>query len=172
MDQYRTSGVIDENAMKEIIGIFVPTWYRWLNRVFFVFSFLMFLLYSIVGRDVGYSCLFLFFMAVFASYPTLLRRRHLKLTLTRMKEQAGSLSLPIESFFNVDGLAIHNQQTDISALLRYEDIAFAKKSKHYFAVMTKGQQFSLIFKDCLTDDQRRSFMADLKRRCPHIKIRK
>ena len=41
MDQYRTSGTFNEAAVKETAKIYVPSWYRWLNRVFCVFSFLV-----------------------------------------------------------------------------------------------------------------------------------
>ena len=174
MDQYRTSGVIDEAAMKEIIGIFIPTWYRWLTGTCCVLSLLMSLFMGIGVKKVGFACVFLFFSALLASYPALHRRRYLKMTLARTKEQTGSpsLSLPMESFFNVEGLVVHNPKTDASALLRYDDIAFVRKSKRYFTVMTRGQQFSLVFKDCLTDEQQKSFMSDLKQRCPKIKVRR
>lgn len=174
MDQYRTSGVIDEAALKETIGIFIPRWYHWLTRTFCVLSLLMALFLGAGAKKIGFACFFLFFAALFASYPALHRRRYLKMSIVRMEEQTGSpsLSLSIESFFNMDGLVVHNQKTDASALLSYDNIAFVRKSKHYFTVMTRGQQFSLIFKDCLTDEQKRNFMPDLKQRCPHIKIRK
>ena len=172
MDQYRTSGTLDEAAIKETVKIYVPTWYRWLNRVFCAFSVLMFLLFGLVGKNVGFSCLYLFFTAIFASYPTLLRRKHWKLAVTRLTEQAGTASFRMESFFNVDGLVVHNLETDGSVLLRYEDIAFLSESKHYFAVMTRGQQFTLVFKDCLTDEQKKNFIHDLKQHCPKLKVRK
>lgn len=172
LDQYRTSGTLDEAAIKETAKIYVPTWYRWMNRVFCVFCFLLFLLFSLVGKNVGFSCLFLFFMAIFASYPTLLRRKHWKLAIIRLTEQTGTSSFQMESFFNVDGLVVHNLETDGSVLLRYEDIAFLSESKRYFALMTKGQQFTLIFKDCLTDEQKKNFIHDMKQRCPKLKVRK
>ena len=172
MDQYRTSGTFNEAAIKETAKIYVPSWYRWLNRVFCAFSFLMFLLSSLVGKDVGFSCFFLFAVAVFVSYPALLRRRHWKLAVTRLTEQAGTSSFRLETFFNVDGLVARNLETDGSVLLRYEDIAYLSESKHCFAIMTRGQQFTLIFKDCLTDEQKKSFIHDMKQRCPKLKVRR
>ena len=172
MDQYRTSGTLDEAAIKETAKIYVPAWYRWLNRILFVLCFLLFLLSSLIGKDVVLSCCFLFGMVMFASYPTLLRRKHWKLTITRLMEQAGRSSFQMESFFNVDGLVVHNLETDGSALLRYEDIAFLSQSKRYFALMTKGQQFTLVFKDCLNEEQKRNFIHDMKQRCPKLKIRR
>ena len=38
--------------------------------------------------------------------------------------------------------------------------------------MTRGQQFTLIFKDCLTDEQKKSFIHDMKQRCPKLKVRR
>ena len=172
MDQYRTSGTLNEALIKETAKIYVPTWYRWLNRIFFVFCFLLFLLSSLVGKDVGMSCFSLLCMAIFASYPILLRRKHWKLTITRLTEQAGISLFRMESFFNVDGLVVHNLETDGSVLLRYDDIAFLSESKHCFALMTKGQQFTLVFKDCLTDEQKKNFIHDMKQRCPKLKVRK
>ena len=172
MDQYRTSGILDEAAIKETAKIYVPTWYRWLNRMFCVFCFLLFLLSSLVGKDVGMSCFCLACVVIFSSYPTLLRRKYWKLTITRLMEQAGISSLRMESFFNMDGLVVHNLETDASVLLRYEDIAFLSESKRCFALMTRGQQFTLVFKDGLTDEQKKNFIHDMKQRCPRLKVRK
>ena len=172
MDQYRTSGTLDEGAIKETAKIYVPPWYRWLTRAFCVCCFLLFLLFSLIGKDVVSSCFFLFGTVLFACYPALLRRRYWKLAITRLTEQAGTSSFQMESFFNMDGLVVHNLETDGSVLLRYEDIAFLSESKRHFAIMTRGQQFTLIFKDCLTDEQKKSFIHDLKQRCPKLKIRR
>ena len=172
MDQYRTSGTLDEAAIKETAKIYVPSWYRWLTRGFCVLCFLLFLLFSLVGKNVIFSCFFLFFMAVFASYPTLLRRKYWKLAVSRLTEQTGTASFRMESFFNVDGLVVHNLETDGSVLLRYDDIAFLSESRHCFALMTRGQQFTLIFKDCLTDEQKKNFIHDIKQRCPKLKVRR
>ena len=172
MVQYRTSGVIDEAALKEIIGIFIPRWYHWLTRGFSIFAVLLAVLWGFVLKNVGFAGLCLVFAVLLASYPAFHRRRYFKMSVAQMKEQAGSLSLPTESFFNIDGLAVLNQTTGNSALLRYEDIAFVRESRRYFTVMTKGQRFSLIFKDCLTDEQKKNIIHDLKQHCPKLKVRK
>ena len=109
---------------------------------------------------------------MFVSYPALLRRRHWKLAITRLTEQTGTSSFRLETFFNVDGLVVRNLETNGSVLLRYEDIAYLSESKHCFAIMTRGQQFTLIFKDCLTDEQKKRFIHDMKQRCPKLKVRK
>jgi len=172
MDQYRTSGVIDEAAIKETAKIFIPSWYRRLTGTFCILSFLMALFLGFGVKKIGFACFFLLFTALFASYPALHRRRSGKITAARLAEQAGSCSLRIESFFNMDGLVVHNLNTDGSILLRYDSIAFLSQSKHYFAVMTKGQQFSILFKDCLLPEQIESFVPFLKEKCPKLKIRR
>ena len=172
MDPYRTSGTIDEAVIKETIGIFIPTWYRRLTGTLCAVSLLFVLIFAFEAKKFLFAAFFLLFAALFASYPALLRRRFFKITTVRMREQAGTLSLPFESFFTVDGLSVHNLKADASAVLRYEDIAFALKSKRCFAVMTRGQQFSVIFKEHLTDEQQKNFLPDLKRRCPNLQIRR
>ena len=124
------------------------------------------------GERIGFFCAFFSLLVPFACYPALLRRKHWKLAVTRLTEQAGTSSFRMESFFNVDGLVVHNLETDASVLLRYEDIAFLSESKRCFALMTKGQQFTLVFKDCLTDEQKKNFIHDLKQRCPKLKVRR
>ena len=172
MDQYRTSGVIDQAAIKETAKLFVPTWYIRLTRGFCILALLMALFLGVGAKKVGFACFFLCIAALFASYPAMHRRRYAKITLARLTEQAGKSSIRVESFFNVDGFAVHNLETENAFLLRYDDITFLSETEHYFAVMTRGQQFSLIFKDCLTDEQKRSFQSDLKQRCPKLKIRR
>ena len=172
MDQYRTSGVIDEAAMKEIIGIFIPAWYRRLTGTCCVICLLLSLFFGLSVEKVGFTCFFLVSAALFASYPAIHRRRYYKMAIARMSEQAGSLSIRQESFFNVDGLAVHSLETDGSILLHYDTLAFVRESRHYYTVMTKGQQFTLIFKNDLNDEQKRNFLPDLKQRCPKLKVRK
>ena len=172
MEPYRTSGTVDEAVLKEIIGIFVPVWYRRLTRTFCAVSLLLVLVFAFAAKKPLFAVLFLAFAAQFACYPALLRRRHFKLAIARLNEQAGSTSFRQESFFNVDGLAVHNPDTGGSILLRYDSFAAVRESKHYFTLLTEGQQYTLIFKDCLTDEQLHSFLPDLKQHCPKLRIRR
>ena len=70
----------------------------------------------------------------------------------------------------MDGVHIHNLSNGGDSLLRYENFARAAETENVFFVISKMQQFFLVFKDCLTLEQQKSFLPFLKEKCPKLKI--
>ena len=168
MDQYRTSGVLDEDAYRETSWFWISRKRIWFIRIFAVIMGLFAILMMIV-RDYLYVVLFLIFTVLFAMGPWLLRKLSLHRTLKRIHEVRAE-PVRIETFFTVEGISLCNLSSEVRAVLPYENIRAAAETEHYFFLNTKANQFTLVFKNCLTPEQQASFLPFLKEKCPKLKI--
>ena len=99
-----------------------------------------------------------------------MKRKLLQNNIARLRESYPDGSCRYESFFTVDGIHIHNLSSGGETLLRYEHFARAAEAERVFFIISKTQQFFLVFKDCLTPEQQKSFLPFLKEKCPKLKI--
>jgi len=168
MDQYRTSGVLDENTYREVSRFFLPPRHVLFIRIYTIvvafFTVLMFF-----SKNYFYTVQLLLIVILFAMGPMLLRKLYLRRTLKRMREIRAEPAR-METFFTLEGVALRNSDSGKQAVLPYENIRGAAETEHYFFLNTKANQFTLVFKDCLTPEQMESFLPFLKERCPKLKI--
>jgi len=168
MDQYRTSGVLDENTYHEISRFLLPRRHVLFIRIYAIvvgiFTVLMF-----ISKNYPYTVLFLLITVLFAMGPMLLRKLYLHRTLKRMREIRAE-PVRTETFFTLEGVTLRNPDSGKQAVLPYETIRSVAQTEHYFFLATKANQFTLVFKDCLAAEQLESFVPFLKEHCPRLKI--
>lgn len=171
MDQYRTSGILDKAAYRELNKFSVAPWRVWFSRIWSVLMGIFAVLMLIV-QDYAYFALFFSFTILFALGPWIMRRRHLRSAFKVLDEAYPEGYVRLESFFTVDGVSLHNLSNGAQAMIPYESLKLVRETEHYFCVGTKARQSFTVFKDCLTPEQRESFLPFLKERCPGLKIKK
>ncbi len=168
MDQYRTSGVLDENTYREVSRFFLPRRHVLLIRIYAIvvaiFTVLMFF-----SKNYPYTVLLLLITLLFAMGPMLLQKLYLHRALKRIREIRAEPAR-MESFFTLEGITLRNPDSGKQAVLPYENIRGVAETEHYFFLNTKANQFTLVFKDCLIPEQMESFLPFLKERCPKLKI--
>ena len=169
MDQYRTSGVWDENAYREISRFAVSRSRIWFMRVFAAVM-MLFTLFMLLAQNHAYTIFFAVFAVLFAIGPMLIRKRYLHGALKLLRETYPDGFVRMESFFTVDGLSLHNLNSGGQHVLPYGSIWQMRETEHYFFLRTRANQFTLIFKDCLTPEQQESLAPFLRERCPQLKI--
>lgn len=170
MDQYRTSGVLDENVYREITRFSLSPRYVWFLRVYMIVLGILGII-MLIAREYHYAALLAFFTVLFAFTPRIVSRRRLRTAIKRMNE-VDPKCIRTESFFTVDGIALQNLTSNAQGHVSYEVLCRAVETEHYFSLFTKANQCVLVFKDCLTPEQLQSFLPDLKQRCPQVKIKK
>ena len=170
MDQYRTSGVLDEGAYREISRVSLSPRYVWFIRIYAVVLALLGIL-MLIARKYHYTALFAVFTVLFALTPGFISRRRLSVTIKRLNEVEPKY-IRTESFFTVDGVTLQNLTSGAQAHLSYGVIQRAVETPHYFCLLTKANQFVLVFKDCLTPEQLESFLPFLREQCPGLRVKK
>ena len=151
MDQYRTSGVMDEAALREVQKYLFRSrldWVRWIAVAVIAVAALL----AFIAQDWFYGILYI------------------KNQVSRMKETSSEGVTRYESFFTVDSIVLRNLTIHGEASMRYESLSVAASTPNLFFVMSKSRQFLLVFKECLTPEQRESFLPFLKEKCPKLKI--
>ncbi len=169
MDQYRTSGVMDEAALREVQKYLFRSrldWVRWIAVAVIAVAALL----AFIAQDWFYGILYSVLVAFFCLFPRLNRMLYIKNQVSRMKETSSEGVTRYESFFTVDSIVLRNLTIHGEASMRYESLSVAASTPNLFFVMSKSRQFLLVFKECLTPEQRESFLPFLKEKCPKLKI--
>ena len=169
MDQYRTSGVMNEDNLRQFSKYLLPPRSKWLALIF-ILIFAAAAALNFVGGNTVMTVICTITAVVFIVEIPLLKRKMLRNNIARLRENYPDGSCRYETFFTVDGVHIHNLSNGGESLLRYENFARAAETENVFFVISKMQQFFLVFKDCLTLDQQKSFLPFLKEKCPRLKI--
>ena len=169
MDQYRTSGTMNEDTLREFSKYFLPPKSK-LMALIFILVFGVTAVLNFMGGNMVMAAIAAIAVVVFIVEVPLIKRRMLRNNIARLRENYPSGCCRYESFFVVDGVHIHNLSNGGESLLRSENFARAAETEHVFFVISKMQQFFLVFKDCLTPEQQKSFLPFLKEKCPKLKI--
>ncbi len=169
MDQYRTSGTMDEGTLREFGKYLLPPRSKWLALLFIVL-FCGSAALNFVGGNMILVVVCIIAALVFAVELPLLKRRLLRNNIARLREAYPSGFCRYESFFTAEGVQIHNLSNGGETLFRYEHFARAAETEHVFFVISRMQQFFVVFKDCLTPEQQKNFLPFLKEKCPKLKI--
>lgn len=169
MDQYRTSGTMNEDTLREFGRYLLPPRSKWL-ALLFVLLFAAVAALNFVGGNMVMAAICAAAALVFVVEVPLVKRKLLRNNIARLREAYPDGACRYESFFTVDGVHIHNLSNGGETLFRYEHFARAAETEHIFFVISKTQQFFVVFKDCLTPEQRKSFLPFLKEQCPKLKI--
>ena len=168
-NKYRTSGIFDENTYRELSRFSVTRWRVWFFRVCSVLLALL-ALFMLIVREYHYTVLSSFFAVLFAFTPMMLRKLYVRSAIKLIKETYPDGYIRMETFFNEEGVVLHNLSSGAQGVLAYGVLRQVAETEHYFYVSTKARQFTLVFKDLLTQEQKKSFLPFLREKCPNIKV--
>ena len=169
MDSYRTTGTMGEPELREIQKYLFRSrldWVRWIAVAVIAVAALL----ALIARDWFYGVLYSALVVFFCLFPHLIQSRYIKNQLSRMRENSPEGVTRYESFFTVDGVVLRNLTNHGEGMIQYESLALAASTANLFLIMSKSRQFLLVFKDCLTPEQRESFLPFLKETCPKLKV--
>lgn len=168
-NRYRTSGVIGESTLQEISGLVLWPKRMWARRIFTVitaiFALLMLVTQNYTHFAILAACTFLLVWL-----PRKMRKSNLDTAVKRLHESYSSGRMQMETWFTEEGVAMHNLTDGAQLVLPYGNLQRVKETERYFYILTKASQFTLVFKDLLTPEQKQSFLPFLKEKCPQIKV--
>ena len=168
-NKYRTSGVIDESTYQEIGKIAMNRKYIWFTRIAAVVMMLLAAL-MLIAQNKFYMVLCLVLAVFFALCPRRILKKQLKVVIKRMQEAYPSGSMQMETWFTGEGVAVHNLTDGGQIMLPYGTLQRVAETERYFYLVTKATQFTLVFKDLLTPEERKAFLPFVQGKCPDIKV--
>lgn len=169
MNQYRTAGVLDENALREISKYFIARWRKWVAwgaAVIFGVSALL----ALSAQDFVFALGCTLLAVFFAFAPKRFTKQFLNANVARLQESYPGGARQMESYFDEEGAVILNRDNSGEGRLYYPALAQVVETEHYFFLSSKANQFFLVFKDYLAPEQRNSFLPFLKGKCPKLKV--
>lgn len=171
MDQYRTSGFLNEKNLNEVKRFFILPQHWFISAIFAILCVILAVLNFLAwNTTIAFLCAIVFTALVMMPY--LGYRQSVKVILDRIRENCPDGRQEAESYFDQEGIHLRNLTNGANSVLAYSSLAYVGQSKNLFFIMTKSQQFFLVFKDCLTQEQQESFLPFLKEHCPKLKVRR
>lgn len=168
-NKYRTSGVVDESTLQEINRLILwpkRMWFRWIATVIIA----LWAVFMLVTRSYAYFIILAACIALLVWMPRKIRKSTLDNAVKRLHESYASGFMQMETWFTEEGVAMHNLTDGAQLVLSYGSIQMVKETERYFYLLTKANQFTLVFKNMLTPEQKQSFLPYLREKCPDIKL--
>ena len=168
-NKYRTSGVVDESTLQEISALVLWPKRMWVRRIATVII-AMWALFMLVTRSHAYFIILAACVFLLVWMPGKIRKSSLDSAVKRMHESYASGVMQMETWFTEEGIAVHNLTDGAQRILPYGSIQLVKETERYFYLLTKASQFTLVFKNMLTPDERDSFLLFLHEKCQDLKV--
>lgn len=118
---------------------------------------------SVCYRLAFQTALCVFLLVVYSFLVVFVRNRNINLAVRRMQEVYGANSVECRTGFLDDFVYGENlTQEGISVTISYSDIKRVFDTHKYLIVLTKGFQYLVVFKDCLSEGDLNELKAFLK----------
>ena len=168
-NKYRTSGVIDESTLQEINRLILWPKHMWFRRIATVII-AIWALFMLVTRSHAYFIILAACIFLLVWRPRKIRRSSLDNAVKRLHESYASGFMQMETWFTEEGIAMHNLTDGAQLVLAYGSIRMVKETERYFYLLTKANQFTLVFKNMLTHEERAGFLPFLQEKCQNLKV--
>lgn len=168
---YRTITRIDEKALKEIKPFLILTSYKILNYIGtiagFIYGGMNIYLKEYPQAIIGFLLGFIFFIT-----PEIRANRIIKRHLQVTQEIDGKPYVDYEISFEDNGFEATNLKTNGSAIFKFEDIKKFEATENYFYLSTKANQFVLVDKRKLSQQDLVKLLKLLEKNLKHIRRKK
>lgn len=165
---FETTGIIDQVFLEEIKSDLVNPKFKVFIRV---------VLHVLVGIGVAGVCQrnLSVCIAAVVGIPVILaenyilQHRVIKTILARMEESTGKQESAYTTQLTDEGILVQNHSTQAQGTIRYACIIQMRETDRAYLLFTKSWQFTPVFKNELSPDQRQEFIEFLKSKPTKIK---
>ena len=167
-NRYRTSGIIDETTYRELEKVYLSRRFVWGTRIAAV-VIAVFALLMLIVRSYFYCVVFAAIAVLFFRWSGWVLKSYRDNAIKQLRESYPAGFMQLETWFTGESVAIHNLSSGGQLALPYGTLRRVAETERYFYLVTKGNQYTLVFKELLTLEQRQSFLPFLREKCPDIK---
>lgn len=172
MSSFETTGEIDKNILKEIKPYFISKKKKIVFACFLAVFNCVMLIDFIINNDQGRIWFAAILDIILIAEYFIILNTQLKIYNKRLKETIGTDSVTYTTSFDEVGVNIKNHATNGSGNIKYSDVNRIVETRNTFMIITKANQFTLVFKECLKDAQKKEIIEFLKDKCKDIKLLK
>lgn len=165
---FESTGVVNEDTLNELKKHIVPPILRrtiiGLGIACIAFSFISLLISNF------YVFVFLILGAILVGEYFLIINISNKRCIKQIEETIGKREVKYKVYFDDEGVIVNNLGTNAKANMKYEVFKRVAETKDVYAMFTKTNQFVLVFKNCLDNNQKKEFKIFIKEKCKKIKL--
>ncbi|MEF9953546.1 MAG: YcxB family protein [Clostridium sp.] len=167
---FETSGVYNEDILRETSRYEYNSRQKWT----FIIMVLILLGGGTLYINIGYIKLgYIYFLATILAFGLvyIVNRLKYKKSIMALYEQYNCTEVRYKTEFDDEGIIIHNLNTGSIGRIRYCRFEKIIEKDKIFIIITKAQQSTFVFKDCLSKDEIEEFKIYIKERCPKIRLK-
>lgn len=165
---FESTGVINEDALEEFKKYIIPSIFRRIIMGLVIVCIMFAVISLLVSKF--YVFVFLILSAIFAGEYFLMINISKKRCIKQIEETIGKREVKYKVYFDEEGVIVNNLGTNAKANMKYGVFKRVSETKNLYVMFTKGNQFVLIFKDCLDNNQKEEFEIFIKEKCRKIKF--
>lgn len=174
---FETKGILNEKILEELSKYVISSKKRKTILISAFISALLGIAISSLGMVDSHLnlsfmiiglCFFIFaFAAIF--YSIYSPNIFLKANRDILGEVSDTNEIKIKVYFDEDGVIIDKLNLSPKTKIKYEFFNRILETPHTFFLLTKANQYALVFKECLNEDELNKFKQFIKGKCKNIK---
>lgn len=172
---FETKGKFNEETVNELKVYSVSPRKKKFYKIFAIIYGLLGLFSIVLGLIV--SSKFLIFMSFLLELLAVcgiglipyLQYKFKKNNMEALKEISDKNYFEIKTFFNENGAVHQNLTTSTKFEIKYKFFSRLEETPSMYILFTKSGQSILVFKNCLSDEEKKAFKEFIKEKCENIK---
>lgn len=165
---FKTTGVIDRDFYKKNMKYTIPLVSRIIVVVCIV-GYIGSFIRSFDSMNYVSAAVSLLVILAFCFAYFLGKRKSVDLSIAKLKETTGMDEVEFTVYFDDDGVVTEDNSSRSPGRIKYSDFKKIVKTKSCYLIFTKARHVIPVFVNCLSDEEKASFLAFLKERAPQVK---
>ncbi|MEF9934731.1 MAG: YcxB family protein [Clostridium sp.] len=167
---FETTGVYNEDVLREISKYEYNSRQKW-SLITMVLALLVAGIFQIKFGYIKLGCLYLLAIILVFGLAYIVNRLSYKNNIMALYEEYNCTEVRYKTEFDDEGIIIHNLNAGSISRIRYCSFKKIVEKDKIFIILTKAQQTTYVFKDCLTKDEIEEFKLYIRERCPRIRLK-
>ena len=172
---FETYGTLDENVLKELKKHAMKPKRK---RFFLIYSiifgllgivYIILALLSSNNNFIVYGIAFLSFAIIAIRFITYFENRFKKINMKILEEITDTKELKFKNYFDEYGVVVNNLTTSAKVKIKYEYFVSIIETSSMYFLLTEGNQYAIVFKDCLENEQLNVFKEFIREKCSSIR---
>lgn len=161
---FESTGIINRNILIEIKKPCLPLPFKFIFYVLPIW-FILLGMFNFILNDIFATISCILFGVLTIIVTSFVMKRPNKLTLKRFKECYGKEEMNLRVYFEENNVVINNLENNGIEYMKYDIFYKLKETKNVFILISKCNQFVLVFKDSLDTNAQYEFKKFISNKC-------
>lgn len=160
--RFVTEGVFSKDTVKEFVDFTLKRSVLLILAALCCLEVFICGIYSVMHGLTTLSAVCFVFILFAAAAVAMIRRNKVNVSVHRLAEVYGTDTITSRTWFTDEMYILESMPEGKRVCIRYKDISCMYETAHYVFILTKGKQFCVVFKECLSEEDKTELFAFLR----------